>query len=843
MSIGGAWRLSSWSVKCLAIAVIAMMSATAFFVASATRSPVAYPDNPTITGSVIVYGNGPVATMEFNPSSDGVWWFFITGSEVKTVDIKVYDLSAPLPDMVYAKIIHMDSKTTFKNSTLIQVTGNHTYVLNAQAGRQPGSAQVTGCFKSLMNAKPVAIISGPDVAMVDEMVHFSGTNSYDPDGIIVVWLWLFGDGIAAEGPTVTHAYSAAGYYLVSLLITDNDNASSVATKMIRILQPSPTEGNWSQPLQLGVESNQSSSGLDVAMNSKGQAVVAWNAYQEPSWQVWTRRYSPDFGWQAPESVGECNIGNQPAVGIDDAGNVSVVWIKDNVIFTRRNVIAYGAWDDPVAMTNGTGHPITYSLAVNPDGKAVLAWLEQTGSRYDVFGAVRFVGNWWSSPVLIENSVDTADNPSAAIDDSGTAIVVFNIYVVQPIPRWDVWANTYEPGQGWKGAVMIENLAYFSSLPQVSMDASGGFATWCYATTTGSNQDNTVYAARFVSGAWTPAARLDPGTSPSLTYPRVSAWGPANATFLWIVQDDIKGLPGELRASRYMSGVGWTDPEALNTGARLWNPRIAVDESGKAFVGWFQHNESASQYAVMVAMYSPQGGWSGVQDLGTVTIPKALDIAAGPENNALVAWTDYSPGTLWASHRSPSIASSPIAEAGPTQYLWGEMTVTFDGSGSYSDIGSYVWTWIAGNGSRKSASGLVVTIPSEWFFAYGNYTVMLTAMNADGRTATDTVAIAWGFRIMNDTPRGVETVLQPMPGYFRLRIENAGMTSFHWRILDFNRTGPPFEVFNETVTFSSPDQLLITDAFWMVGGGWYQSEYVPTGPSGSSMTIYSYYVPA
>jgi hypothetical protein len=70
-----------------------------------------------------------------------------------------------------------------------------------------------------------------------------------------------------------------------------------------------------------------------------------------------------------------------------------------------------------------------------------------------------------------------------------------------------------------------------------------------------------------------------------------------------------------------------------------------------------------------------------------------------------------------------------------------------------------------------------------------------------------------------------------------------MTSFVWTIIDCDRTSPPYEVFNETVTFSSPDELLITDAFWMEGGRWYQSEYVPSGPAGSYMTIYSYFVAA
>lgn len=187
---------------------------------------------------------------------------------------------------------------------------------------------------------------------------------------------------------------------------------------------------------------------------------------------------------------------------------------------------------------------------------------------------------------------------------------------------------------------------------------------------------------------------------------------------------------------------------------------------------------------------------------------------------------------------------PVAEAGPIQYLWGQDTVQFDGSGSSSAVGivSYVWTWIAGNGVLESVTGINPTISSVLFFSYGNYTVTLTITDSDGRTATDTVSISWGFRLTN-TDMGAEGIITPSAGYFKLRIENHGMTSFDWTIIDCNLTSPPYDVFHERVTFSSADQLLITDPVWMLGERWYQSEYDLTGPAGSYMTIFSFFVPS
>jgi len=75
----------------------------------------------------------------------------------------------------------------------------------------------------------------------DLTVTFNANNSYDPDDYIVSYEWDFGDGYVDYGRTVTHTYSSAGTYTVTLTVTDDDGATS--TKVVQILvshsQPSP----------------------------------------------------------------------------------------------------------------------------------------------------------------------------------------------------------------------------------------------------------------------------------------------------------------------------------------------------------------------------------------------------------------------------------------------------------------------------------------------------------------------------------------------------------------------------------------------------------------------------
>jgi len=69
---------------------------------------------------------------------------------------------------------------------------------------------------------------------VGESVSFDGSASYDPDGVIVGYLWSFGDGGTASGVTATHVYAAGGTYTVVLTVIDNEGLDSAATANLTV---------------------------------------------------------------------------------------------------------------------------------------------------------------------------------------------------------------------------------------------------------------------------------------------------------------------------------------------------------------------------------------------------------------------------------------------------------------------------------------------------------------------------------------------------------------------------------------------------------------------------------
>lgn len=114
----------------------------------------------------------------------------------------------------------------------------------------------------LENQKPVAIID-LDYACVQSgrSVGFDGSNSDDPDGMIVDYEWDFGDGTVLEGPdlqSVDHRFRGAMAdpetlvpetkdYTVTLTVTDDKGATATDTASIDVVPLQKTIENTAPP--------------------------------------------------------------------------------------------------------------------------------------------------------------------------------------------------------------------------------------------------------------------------------------------------------------------------------------------------------------------------------------------------------------------------------------------------------------------------------------------------------------------------------------------------------------------------------------------------------------------
>jgi DNA-binding beta-propeller fold protein YncE len=123
--------------------------------------------------------------------------------------------------------------TTPDGRTLFVAGGDgHLFDLGARAAlsaKAPASVNLPGAVGVVVspNQSPVASFAIAD-ATAGTPVQFDASSAGDVDGTIVRYDWDFGDGQTAPdgGPTPTHVYAFPGTYTVTLVVTDNEGAST-----------------------------------------------------------------------------------------------------------------------------------------------------------------------------------------------------------------------------------------------------------------------------------------------------------------------------------------------------------------------------------------------------------------------------------------------------------------------------------------------------------------------------------------------------------------------------------------------------------------------------------------
>ena len=97
--------------------------------------------------------------------------------------------------------------------------------------------EVQTLFYDGPNRVPGAVIDGDRTLFVPD-VTFDASNSWDDDGVVVLWEWNFGDGTGStQGPIVTHSFPDYGTYEITVTVTDDEGGKDVATTGLVLRDP------------------------------------------------------------------------------------------------------------------------------------------------------------------------------------------------------------------------------------------------------------------------------------------------------------------------------------------------------------------------------------------------------------------------------------------------------------------------------------------------------------------------------------------------------------------------------------------------------------------------------
>jgi PKD repeat protein len=145
-------------------------------------------------------------------------WYFADGDEVSDACNGVFwNPNSFLPTQGGSAIAG-----TLFNET---INGDHYYLQGAWSNATQSCELMTGL---------VASISAPTSAAPGATVTLSATASTNVSIPGSGYVWQFGDGQAATGSSVTHAYATSGTYTITLTVTDANGDSGTTTSQITV---------------------------------------------------------------------------------------------------------------------------------------------------------------------------------------------------------------------------------------------------------------------------------------------------------------------------------------------------------------------------------------------------------------------------------------------------------------------------------------------------------------------------------------------------------------------------------------------------------------------------------
>ena len=416
-------------------------------------------------------------------------------------------------------------------------------------------------------------------------------------------------------------------------------------------------GNWSTNIRVNDDAGQANQ-LEpaLAVDDAGNVYVVWTDDRHDSGDIYFA-YRPAGGnFESNVKIND-DVGSswqrQPDIAVDGNGKVYAVWCDDrlgdaDIYFSHWQIGS--PWSINVRLNDDTGDSGQYdpALAVDSVGNAHAAWIDRRVSNTDsVYFSYRPAGGTWVPTVLVnDDTVATYRySPDIAVDNSGNAYALW---------RDDRSGNSdiyfaYRPAEGlWETDAKVNDDVGSDGQydPALVVDGSGNaYAAW---TDYREGDGNIYFSDRPTGGAWGANARVNDDVGAASQHSSALALGTTGALHGAWVDTRNANYATDIYGASYVAATGWSVGTKINDdvsgAAEQEEPDLIADAQGNAYALWRDYRNG--NWDIYFAYRSAEGAWSTnvrVNDDSGTSTQSSPDLAIDDQGNAYAIWHDFRNG--------------------------------------------------------------------------------------------------------------------------------------------------------------------------------------------------------
>jgi hypothetical protein len=456
-------------------------------------------------------------------------------------------------------------------------------VLSSTAGQQSLGVSVAGPALTVAPSNVLLPLTEYTLTVDNGIRGTQGERSLDP------WVMSFKtrdgvwstpenlEGMGNGGPRI--AFDDAGNAYTVFTRANNGRPDLWGRRYLR-------NGGW-QPAELVYSDAQ---GPVIGIDGAGNLIVAWIHFDATN-EVWARRHlAATNTWEPAVMISAPGI---PASSLDidvhSSGDAIVAWqdLDGTTTYVRANYYDAGAgWSTPVTVNPSNRYANRGDVGFSADGSATLAWAQYDGNAGREIRASRYVPqSGWGMPELISVGLNgTSGDVHVAVDADGDAMAA---WVQDNGLEEDVYTSYFTPGSGWMTPAKVDTETGDTDYPKLAFDLNGEvIAVWRQIVPNPTRPF--MYSSRFTAaGGWGTPQQIS--SFGSAFYPELGIDPSGHALVVWYELDVSLGSNGyQVWSNRYTAGTGWTTAERIGgttTRISTFEPRLAVDRRGNAFAIW------------------------------------------------------------------------------------------------------------------------------------------------------------------------------------------------------------------------------------------------------------------